>query len=205
MKKHNKLKSAAALLTAALCVFMAGCGAAGNGGTPAAPEKTPEELVTAYQNAIIDARGGIENCQNFLTNTSDFKSYFGMTDEEITESGMTDEDMTNSFNNTRDMQLDTLGLTAEDMSAYVISVSMMNIRADSIVVAHPAEGKADAVKTALEQYVANVQKSFEQYLPDQYEVAKTAVIETLGDGTYVLVMCEDGANVMQSIKTALSK
>lgn len=201
MRKNTKLKRTVAIITAALCLFMVGCGAAG---TPA-PQKTPEELVTAYQNAIIDARGGAENCQSFLTNTSDFKSYFGLTDEDLAKGEIVEEDMITAFENGRDMQLDTLGLKIEDMSAYVISMSLMNVTADSIVIVNPAEGKADTVKAALEQYVENVQKSFEQYLPGPYEVSKTATIETLSDGTIVLVMCEDGANVMQSIKTALTK
>ena len=98
---------------------------------------------------------------------------------------------------------DLLGLKAEDLSAYAISVSPMNTMAYGVAILKPAEGKNDAVLEAANAWVSNQQKSFEQYLQDQYEIAKAATVDQLADGTVVLVMSENGADVQKGILDAL--
>ena len=39
---------------------------------------------------------------------------------------------------------------------------------------------------------------------DQYDIANAAKVETLEDGTILLVMCEDQDTVLDAIKTALN-
>lgn len=197
MNQKNTFKKAAALLMAGACIALAGCGAA--------KQETAQELEARFENAVVEARGGRENCQTIFTSTSDYKALFGGNEEEIAASGLTEEEMQSAYENQQAILLEAVGLSAEDMQAYVLAISLINVRADAIAVIRPAEGKAEAVTEALNQYVANVQHSFEQYLQDQYAVAKEARIETLGDGTVVLVMCEDGDAVLQSIKDSLSQ
>lgn len=96
-----------------------------------------------------------------------------------------------------------LGLSAEDMSAFGAAVSMMNVKAYGIAAVYPAEGRADAVKEGLQSFIDRQKQSFEQYLADQYEVAKNAKLETLSDGTILLVMCENQDEVFDSIKSAI--
>ena len=66
----------------------------------------------------------------------------------------------------------------------------------------PAEGQAEAVQAAVESYVSLQRKSFENYLADQYEVAENARLETLEDGTILLVMCQDQDTVFDAIADA---
>ena len=49
------------------------------------------------------------------------------------------------------------------------------------------------------------QSSFELYLPDQYQVAQEAQLETLEDGTVLLVMCQDSGEVFEAIRGELER
>lgn len=101
------------------------------------------------------------------------------------------------------MTLDVLGLTADQLDDYAISLSLINVRAYAVAILKPAEGQADAVKEGAEQFVKAQQQSFQNYLQDQYEVAKAAKVEQLPSGEVVLVMCEDSADVYGKIEAAL--
>lgn len=96
-----------------------------------------------------------------------------------------------------------LGLTEADVSACAVAVSPMNVRAYGIALVVPAEGKAEAVQAGLQGFVDLQQQNFAQYLPDQYDIAKNAVLETLPDGTVLLVMCENSKQVAEAIRSAL--
>lgn len=70
---------------------------------------------------------------------------------------------------------------------------------------HPARrGRAEAVTSALQTYVDNTKASFEFYLPGPFEVASNARLETLSDGTVLLVMCEDQDTVFDAISSAIT-
>ena len=51
-------------------------------------------------------------------------------------------------------------------------------------------------------YIGRTKSSFEMYLADQYEVAENARLETLEDGTILLVMCQDQDTVFDAIADA---
>lgn len=98
---------------------------------------------------------------------------------------------------------DLLQIEESDVKNFAMSVSMMNVQAYSVIVIEPAEGKTDVIETALKAYSDSIKQSFENYLPDQLEIAENAQIEKFGD--YVgLVICENAETVMGNIKTALS-
>ena len=105
----------------------------------------------------------------------------------------------------KEMTFAMLGFTPEDAEAYGVSLSLMNVRAYAIVAVKPAQGKAETVKKGLEDYVEAQKANFERYLEDQYQIASKAKLETLDDGTILLVMCEGQDAIFNSIKTALSK
>lgn len=111
--------------------------------------------------------------------------------------------MTSSDDADAELIFQTLGVTAEDMSAYAISMSLMNVQAYTIALIMPAEDKADTVLEAVNGYVERQQQNFEMYLADQYEVAKNARVETLDDGTIVLVMAENTDDVYSAVTGAL--
>ena len=96
-----------------------------------------------------------------------------------------------------------LGVTAADMSAFALSVSPMNIKAYGIAAIYPAAGKSDAVLEGLNAFIDRQKQSFEQYLADQYEIAGNARLETLEDGTILLVMCEDQDAVFDAIRDTI--
>ena len=77
---------------------------------------------------------------------------------------------------------------------------MMNVQAYGVAAVYPAEGKDEAVRAGLQGFIDRQKQSFELYLADQYEIASNARLETLSDGTIVLVMCADQDTVFQSMR-----
>lgn len=145
--------------------------------------KTPEEYAAAYDQAIRAAR------------SDEMNEYFPVITNEGGFPDATEEEMTFAL----------LGFTKEDVDAYAVSLSLMNVNAYAIVAAKPAEGKEETVKTGLEKYVEAQKASFENYLEDQHEIAASAKLDTLDDGTVLLVMSEGQDEIFRSIKDTLTK
>ena len=101
------------------------------------------------------------------------------------------------------LALETLGLEEGDAEAFGVSMSMMNTQAYAIAAVLPAQGREEAVEEALQGYVDRQRSSFEFYLPDQYQVAQDARLETLEGGTVLLVMCQDADQVLEAIRSDL--
>lgn len=169
------MKKALSLVLALALTVTALAGCSGKSGGAAA--KTPEELTKLYTDAIT-ANGGEAVEYNPV----------------VTEVKEGDDSA---------MLLEFLGLKAEDMTAFGISMSLMNVNAYAIAAIMPAEGKTDTVKEALQTYKESQMTSFEMYLADQYDIAKNAKLETLEDGTVLLVMCEDQDTVYDAIAKAI--
>lgn len=163
-----------ALTLALSLTVLAGCS---NGGSKTS-DKTPEELTQLYSDAIT-ANGG------------ELVEYNPIVSE------ISEEDPLSP------VILESLGLTQEDMTAFAISMSMMNVKAYGIAAVMPAEGKEEAVTEALQGYIDRQQQSFETYLADQYEVAKNARLETLEDGTVLMVMCEGQDTIFDGISSSI--
>ena len=171
-----KIRLSALALAAALALsLLAGCSGGGEGGTSA---KTPEELTQLYASAITDNGGEQVEYNPVISQVSE-------------------EDMSG-------MVLETAGLNQEDMTAFGISMSLMNVQAYGIAAVMPAEGREEAVKEALQGYIDRQKQSFENYLADQYAIAKAAKLDTVKSGEVVLVMCEEQDTVFSSIKNALA-
>lgn len=113
--------------------------------------------------------------------------------------------VTSAEDDTASFLLELMGLSAEDMSAFAVSASAMNVKAYGIAAVYPAEGRDEAVKDALEGFVDRQKQSFEQYLADQYDIANNARLETLEDGTILLVMCEGQDAVFTAIRSAIEE
>ena len=140
------------------------------------PAPTGDETSASYANAITGARSDQENTDRPITTTA----------EEFGEIGW-----------------QTLGITAEDVDAFAVSMSFMNVQAYCVGIFKPAEGKAETVMNGLQAYIDNTVQSFTNYLPDQLTIAENARLEQLDDGTIVLVMCENQDTVYDSIVAAL--
>ena len=165
-----------ALAAALLISALAGC--SGGDGQGSQSDLTPEERTAAYQAAIEGAR-----------------------DDEMNQAVPV---ITSMEDEMADMILAMAGITAENADAFAVAISPMNIRAYGIAAVHPAEGKADEVTEGLQAFIDQQKQSFQQYLADQYEVASAARLETLEDGTVLLVMCEDQDTVFDAIQSALA-
>ena len=103
----------------------------------------------------------------------------------------------------KDIVFPLLGLEDGSYESFAASVSSMMVRSYAIAIVKPAEGKTDAVKEALSGFIEAQKSAQENYLADQYAIAKAAKLETLKSGEVVLVMCENQDQVFQSIETAL--
>ena len=164
------------LAAALLLSALAGC--SGGGSQESQAVKTPEEYTAAYQSAIEGARDDEMN-------------------EAVPVITATDDQMA-------DLVLPMVGITSDNAAAFAVAVSPMNIRAYGIVAVLPAEGKSEEVQEGLQGFIDQQKQSFEQYLADQYDIANAARLETLHDGTILLVMCEDQDTVFDAIQDALS-
>lgn len=174
----KKIRILSLLLAAALCLPLAACGKKGESG-PAASD-APDPAI-AWAQAITGARDDeLNSAFPVMTPTS--------------ESDPANAEMTFAL----------LGFAPEDVESYAISLSLMNVSAYAIVAVMPAEGKAETVKEGLENYVEAQKGSFEFYLEDQFQIASDAKLETLDDGTLLLVMCEGQDTVLDNIKSALA-
>ncbi len=167
------MKKIIAFAMALTMMALAGC----SGTTSAPAEKTPEELTTLYADAIT-ANGGEMVEYNPVMSAAK-------------------EDDGSAF------LLETMGLKVEDMTAFGISASMMNVKAYGIAAVMPAEGKEETVKTALQSFIDTQKMNFEFYLADQYEIACNARLDTLEDGTILMVICEDQNTVFENISKAI--
>ena len=153
---------------------LAGCGSQDAG----TPSRTPEEATEAYQTAIESAR-----------------------DDELNEAVPV---VTSTEDDTASLVLPLIGITDENTDAFAVAISPMNIKAYGVAAILPAEGKSEEVLEGVNAFVEQQKQSFEQYLVDQYEIANAAKVETLEDGTILLVMCEDQDTVLDTIKTSLN-
>ena len=101
------------------------------------------------------------------------------------------------------LYLDLMGLAPDDVDAFALSASLMNVRAYGIAAVYPAQGREEAVREGLEGFIDRQKQSFEQYLADQYDIASNARLETLEDGTVLLVMCQDQDAVFDAIRDTI--
>lgn len=89
------------------------------------------------------------------------------------------------------------------MKQYAVSFSAMNTSAYGVAIILPAEGKAKEVKEKLQAFIQSQMTAQENYLPDQYAIAKAAKLDTMKTGEVVLVMSEDGDAIFKALSEAL--
>lgn len=77
----------------------------------------------------------------------------------------------------RNMLLPLLNLEEGDYTDFSASVSGMMVQSYALAIVKPAEGRQEAVKQALLDFVTSEQSSMEHYLEDQYAIAKAAKVE----------------------------
>ncbi|MEG0943960.1 MAG: DUF4358 domain-containing protein [Angelakisella sp.] len=221
--KKNSTKILAATLALIMAAAMTACGSNNSSSsstpsstpvTPPSSESTPpasdvtnEDLGKKYEDAIIAARDEETNKYNDIFSSSNkdkaVENYIAMAKENGTVLPPADAEAQYAQN--LEMLSGIMGINLEDAEAYAISTSMMNVKAYSIAIVKPKEGKTEAITTGLQGFVDAQKKSFESYLADQGEIAKASILKTLDDGTVILVMCEDQDKVYDAIVSNLTK
>lgn len=144
-----------------------------------APSLSPEERTQLYRSAIESAR-----------------------DQETNEALPV---LSDPEDERADLLLSLLGVTPEDLESFAVAVSPMNIKAYGIALILPADGREDVVRDGLDSFVETQKNNFEFYLADQYAIAEDARVETLADGTCLLVLCEDADGVLDAIRSTLEE
>lgn len=142
--------------------------------------RTPEELTQLYAQAITQYGGEMAENNPVIT-------------RETSAEGM------------NAMILESMGLAPEDMTAFAVSGTLMNVKAYGIAAVMPVQGKENAVTEGLQGFIDRQKSSFETYLVDQYVIAEDARLEKLKDGTVLMVMCEDADSVFDEIRTAIAQ
>ena len=102
------------------------------------------------------------------------------------------------------MCLQVLGLAEEDVEEAAFSVSMMNVQSYGLAIVKPAGGRQAAVTEGLQAFIDSQKAAQENYLADQYAIAKAARLDAVKSGEVVLVMCAEQDAVFSSIKDALA-
>lgn len=187
MKSMTKRLLAALLAVAALFALV-GCSKSDK--ADAAPKD--------YTKILHDARPDEDNEYNMIFSPGEdgkFTAQYGYSDSY--DAAQLDEEI-------RNMLLPLLNLEEDMYTDFAASVSGIMVQSYGIAIVKPAEGKADAVKQALQDFVTHEQMSMEHYLEDQYQIAKAAKVEVLPSGEVVLVCCKNSDAVLSAIKTALA-
>ena len=172
------------VLCLCLAFSLAACGSSGGGSTE--PKDYAAILTAARPEADGEAYVLFQYKDGAYTATGGYASE------------LTQEDVDSQAS----LSLQMLGLETGDVQEAVFSVSLMNVQSYGMAIVKPAEGKADTVKEALRGFIESQKSAQQNYLPDQYAIAKAARLETMKSGELVLVMREGQDDVLSSIQTA---
>lgn len=184
------MKRIIASLLAGLCLLaLVGC-SAGSKADSSAPKD--------YSQIIHDARTDEDNEYDMIFTKGEdgkFTAIDGYSAEY--EAGQLDDEV-------RSILLPLLNLEDDMYTDLAASISAMMVRSYAVAIVKPAEGKTDAVKSALEAYVTSEQQSMEHYLEDQYQIAKAATVTVAPTGEVILVCAENHDTLLTNIEKALT-
>ena len=184
------MKRLIAALLAGLTLFaLVGC-SAGSKADSAAPKD--------YYQILHDARTDEDNEYDMIFTKGEdgkFTAIDGYSAEY--EAGQLDDEV-------RNLMMPLLNLEDDMYTDLAASVSSMMVRSYAVAIVKPAEGKTDAVKSALEAYVTSEQQSMEHYLEDQYQIAKAATVTVAPTGEVILVCAENHDTLLANIEKALA-
>ncbi|QMV44962.1 DUF4358 domain-containing protein [Cohnella cholangitidis] len=96
---------------------------------------------------------------------------------------------------------ESYGIDMKLLADYTVRMPLMNVKTNEIAVFKVKNAKdIDAVKKGIEKRAEAVQKQFETYLQDQYELAKNYKIVT--NGNYVLFLISESADELEKVFNA---
>ena len=90
------------------------------------------------------------------------------------------------------------------VEAYAGKITFVNVSSDNVVAVKAKEGQIETVKAGLTKRLEDVQKSFEEYLPEQYEKAKKGQVLVKGNYAFFLILGESFDTMDQDMEKAVS-
>lgn len=182
----------ACLMAGVMLLALVGCGGSGSSGSASSAAKKD------YTQILHDARSDEDNKYEMIFTKGEdgkFTAIDGYSAEY--EAGQLDDEV-------RNLMMPLLNLEDDMYTDLAASVSSMMVRSYAVAIVKPAEGKTDAVKSALEAYVTSEQQSMEHYLEDQYQIAKAATVTVAPTGEVILVCAENHDTLLANIEKALA-
>lgn len=90
-------------------------------------------------------------------------------------------------------------INKSDVKEYLIKVPMMITSSNSYIIIKPEDGKKDEVKEKIDEYMTKLEKQWETYLPEQYELVKNRLEKEYGD-YLIYIISSDNDLVFETIK-----
>lgn len=94
---------------------------------------------------------------------------------------------------------DTLDIKKEQVEEFLMATPMMIVRSDTYIIVKPSKGNKEIVKEKIDEYMSNLEKQWETYLPEQYELVKNRLEKELGD-YLIYIVSIDNDLVYKAIK-----
>ena len=94
---------------------------------------------------------------------------------------------------------DVLGIKEDQVEEFLMATPMMIVRSDTYIIVKPSEGNKKVVKEKIDEYMDALEKQWETYLPEQYELVKNRLEKELGD-YLIYVVSIDNDLVYKTIK-----
>lgn len=103
-----------------------------------------------------------------------------------------------------DMIAENYGVDLSKCSEYSVNMAMMNVHTAQLSLFKLRDAAdAPAFEAGCRRYAASVAKTFEHYLPDQYELAQNPVVQTLGNYVFFAIG-EDAAALRDAFAAAVA-
>ena len=90
-------------------------------------------------------------------------------------------------------------INKSDVKEYLIKVPMMITSSNSYIIIKPVDGKKDEVKEKIDEYMTKLEKQWETYLPEQYELVKNSLEKEYGD-YLIYIVSSNNDLVFETIK-----
>lgn len=90
-------------------------------------------------------------------------------------------------------------INKSDVKEYLIKVPMMITSSNSYIIIKPVDGKKDEIKEKIDEYMTKLEKQWETYLPEQYELVKNRLEKEYGD-YLIYIVSSNNDLVFETIK-----
>lgn len=104
---------------------------------------------------------------------------------------------------TADNLKDLYSIDSADLKQFAAYMPMMNVKAEEFFLAEAADGKADAIVSAIESRQKMLDEQWAQYLPDQYELVKN--YKLVQNGNYILFAVSENADTAVTVFDEMTK